>query len=241
MEPKHVLIASGIAVGSLLLLSKPVEPQCIEGDSWCDGDDRYTCIDGLPVLTGPGACIVNPAFQLSDLLTIPNPVELGRLVSARVTVTNNGTAAGSYEFTLIRPAPLTAVVWSGSLAVGGSRLHSVAWNAGIQEGIGTHSISIDGLTASYTVYEEAPPPVTGEITSMDAPLEATVGVPITVTVYYKNTSAVSIVGAIKLTVGSSTFTSPDAVVASGGTHSEPFTITFAEQGQHTITAQLLGE
>jgi hypothetical protein len=173
MVDKKNLVVGVIGVGAggglayaILKPNPPVPAQCLEGDSMCVGLDLYECVNGVMTLTGPNSAYCGPTppppdpgeavFELSGMVISPSVVKLGGVVQVSFIVTNIGTAAGNYDFDLIRPAPLPAVSFRGYMTAGASTQRSTAWYAQL-EGLGLHTIVVGNISGSYSVIEEDPP------------------------------------------------------------------------------------
>jgi len=100
------------------------------------------------------------AFTSSDLAISPSEVNIGETVTIRVSVTNTGTASGSYEVTL-KIEDVVVATEEVTLDAGASKEVTFTTSKDVA---GSYSVAVNGLSGSFTVKEEvapapAPPPV----------------------------------------------------------------------------------
>ena len=97
---------------------------------------------------------VPAAFSLSNLAVQPTEIKPGELVTITVTVANTGGTQGSYTVALklneVEEAEKSVIV-----AAGGSEIVTFSVS---REEAGSYSVTVDGLSASFTVVAPAPPP-----------------------------------------------------------------------------------
>lgn len=149
---------------------------------WSSSDPAVATIDhnGLATAQGQGQVVISaslsgttafftvreqalvPAeFSLSDLVISPASVEVGGSVDASVTLANAGEAEGEYDIQLKLDGEALEAR-TVSLAGGASETFIFAMPTG---DTGTFTVSIEGLTGSYSVTqeEEADPPPPEEV------------------------------------------------------------------------------
>jgi len=93
------------------------------------------------------------AFTTSGLSITPGEVNIGETVTTSATVTNTGTAAGSYKVTL-KINGVVAATKEVTLKAGASR--EVTFTKA-KDVAGSYSVDVEGLSGSFTV-KAAPPP-----------------------------------------------------------------------------------
>ena len=153
-----------------------------------DGDVAFTAIGTLPARASrghattvtssvPGTHIVHvgdlvesfivrgPTIQFSNLTVGPKTVGPGDPVTVGVSVANTGGAPGTYEATLA-VGGTTEAVQRGALPP--DREKNLAFSV-VRQSTGTYSISVGGLSSSFTV---VPPALD---TAVEVPSEVTIG------------------------------------------------------------------
>ena len=223
MVDNKYLALGGLA--ALILLVKPASAQdCEDGNVKCEGHDLYTCIDGEWSLTE-----VN-----SESCGYVPPI-----------CTNGHTKCVGYDL-------YTCINNNWILTDGNSPScgYTPVCTNGQHKCIGPDEyVCINNQWILYDAGSPActTPIVSGEVTDVDAPIEAYTGASSDVIVYWQNTGTVDVSGEIRFTIkdkyGSSvgTATSPSATVAPGKTTDELFDVTFNGEGPWSLECQLYGE
>jgi hypothetical protein len=96
------------------------------------------------------------AFSLSSLILSPNEVALGESVTISVEVANTGEETGNYKVTLKIDGVVEA---SKEITVNAGASQKVTFTT-VKNLAGTYAVDINGLSSTFVVKEEAPPPST---------------------------------------------------------------------------------
>ena len=178
------------------------------------------------------------AFVTSDLTISATEVEAGQSVAVHVLVTNTGDVIGSHKVTL----------WLENVAVA---TQDVTLAGGASQGLtfivgadapGIYSLSIDGLSATFTVKETVTPPVEPEpvpaaFTTSNlfiSPAEAGIGETVTVSVLVANTGDLSGSYEVTLKVDNVTMATKDVILAGGTSQTVSFTTTGDTAATYTV-------
>ncbi|MBA7681261.1 hypothetical protein ES703_89599 [subsurface metagenome] len=150
----------GVAEEDLVILGYDEEAgewvECHE----CTCDPETNCVTACVCHFTPFALLAYTglaAFVTSDLSITPAEVDIGGEVTIRVSVTNTGTASGSYEVTL-KIEDVVVATEEMTLDAGASEMVTFTTSKDVA---GSYSVDVDGLGGSFTVKEEvapAPPP-----------------------------------------------------------------------------------
>ncbi len=117
-----------------------------------DGFSKYAIIArAVPEVTPPTAPAV---FSLSNLTVQPGEIETGETVNIAVTVANTGGTAGSYTVVL-KLNDVKEAEKSVTVAAGASEIVTFPVSG---KDAGSYSVTVDGLSASFTVVAPVPPP-----------------------------------------------------------------------------------
>jgi hypothetical protein len=180
------------------------------------------------------------AFVLSDLVVSPSEADFGQPVTISVNVTNLGEEAGSYSVNLLID---DASFENKTVQLPGAESVIVEFTVD-SAAEGSHSVTIEDLTGSFTVIAAPPPPSDGggggEPTSVKLsslkinPLEGWPGVAASISVEAKNSGGPSQSTSVSLYVGSTLIDSKDLVVPSGLTITVRFSWTPPSEGSYSI-------
>ena len=129
------------------------------GNLSISGEYTFTTL-GLSIVIG---------FSSSNLLITPSQVYPGETITIALSVTNTGNIEGSHRVTLMINGILTDET-TITLALGITE--SVSFSV-VKDVVGTYSISVDGLTGSFTVVALPTTPTSSTTTATSATLTAT--------------------------------------------------------------------
>ena len=178
------------------------------------------------------------AFVTSDLTMSATEVEVGQSIAIHVLVTNTGDLAGSYKVTLWLE---NVAVATQDVTLAGGASQGLTFIVG-QDVPGIYSISIDGLSATFTVKETVTPPVEPEpvpaaFTTSNlfiSPAEAGIGETVTVSVLVANTGDLSGSYEVTLKVDNVTMATKDVILAGDTSQTVTFTTTGDTAGTYTV-------
>ena len=185
--------------------------------------------DTFTTLEAPAAAFVSSALRIS-----PTEVNIGEEVTIRVSVTNIGNAAGSYEVILKIEDVVVAT-------------EEVTLNAGASEEVtfttakdvaGSYSVVVDGLSGSFTVVapEVAPLPAAFSVSNLSIqPAEVPTGEAVTIDVAVTNTGGTEGSYTLVLKINGVKEADRTVTIAAGDTLNIIFPVTKEAAGSYSVT------
>jgi len=188
VENELVLAWWDAGTGSWVELECTVDP---EANTITAPVSHFTAFAALAYLP-PEPALKPAAFSLSSLSISPNEVAPGESITISVEVTNTGEEAGNYKVTLKLDGVVEA---SEDITVNAGASQKVTFTTA-RDLAGTYAVDINGLSGTFVVMGEAPPPPGPPAPPAPPPAPTAPAEPVNWPVLWGVTSGVIVVGLI---------------------------------------------
>jgi hypothetical protein len=178
------------------------------------------------------------AFTASNLSISPAEVDIGEAVTISVRVTNSGDYEGAYEVIL---SINNVVAQSKVVTLDGGKRQTVTFTAS-KDAAGTYSVSVDGLSGTFTVKEAAPPvvpkpPAPAAFTTSSlviSPSEVDIGKTVTISIQLSNTGELEGTHTVTLKINGAVVDSRNVTLGGGASQSVTFFTSRDAAGAYTV-------
>jgi len=169
-------------------------------------------------------------FQVSELSVSPASVQAGAVVTISVKVSNTGAEAASYTAVLKVDGSTEA---TKTVTINAGQSTTVSWTTS-KTTAKTYSVSVDGLTGSFTVQAPPQPAAFTYSNLLVNPSTVETGSPVTVTVAVSNTGGQSGATTVELKVNGAIADTKSVTINAGSSTTATFTVTKSTAGTYTI-------
>ncbi len=182
-----------------------------------------------PVVAPPAPA----AFTSSSLSISPLEVDTGQTVTISISVANTGGESGSYTVVLkikgVKEAEKRVTIAAGSS-------QTVSFSV-TKEEAGSYTITVDGLSGSFTVVPVVVPPAPAAFTSSSlsiSPLEIDTGQTVTISISVANTGGESGSYTVVLKIDGVKEAEETVTIAAGESQDVSFSVTREEAGTYSV-------
>ncbi len=176
------------------------------------------------------------AFTVSALSIAPAVVDIGETVTIKVPVANTGDLTGTYEVTLKINDVVEA---TEDVTVAGGASQEVIFTTA-KDAEGTYTVSVDGLSDTFTVRAPSVPPAPSKPAAFAAsaltvsPFVVDIGETVTIKVLVANTGDLSGSYKVTLKIDNVVIATEDVALAGGASQRVTFTTAKDVEGAYTV-------
>ncbi len=178
-----------------------------------------------------------PTFGVSNLTVSPQEVKSGQSTTISVDITNPGGAEGTYT-AILKIDGVQTDVQDVTVSPGANQQAIFIFTG---EQVGTHSIDINGLTATLKVLKPLKPAEFRVESLVVSPSEVVKGKSNTVTVEVTNIGEVEGDYQVTLRVNDEVTETKKVTIAAGGTETVSFTLLEEQQGTYAVDVDGLSD